>query len=381
MHRSRRRGPLHRPRPAALPDADLGQALKPEQVLDVRCGAEALRTLQDHGLQASGIRVMVGASGGPKWLVLKGLDDYLVDGFFADCDHPIHLLGSSIGTWRFACYAQKDPRAALQRFADAYVGAQLLAKPTPADVTKVCRDILNQVLGQNGVSEILQHPLFFNHIVTVRGRHLITRDARGLLLLGLGLGALANLIDRRLLHYFFERVVFARPGPSARFHDLTDIATRIAPLESGNLFDALMASASIPGVLQPVRGIAEAPAGTYYDGGVLDYHFDIPFHDRDGIVFYPHFYPHIKPGWFDKALHWRGHTEAHYANVLLVAPSREFVAGLPYGKIPDRKDFVKMSDPDRRDYWRKVLDESRRLGDAFHELRDRQDFAAVAKPL
>lgn len=347
----------------------------------MRCGPEALHTLENGGLQASSVRVMVGASGGPKWLVLKGLDDYLAGSFFRDCEQPIHLLGSSIGTWRFACYAQQDPVAALQRFADAYVEAHLKDKPTPAEVTGVCRDILAEVLGPDGVAQILGHPFFFNHVVTVRGRHLITRDSRALLLVGLCLGAIANLADRRLLHYFFERVLFAKPGPAARFHQLTDIATKVVPLKDQNLFDALMASASIPGVLSPVRGIDGAPAGTYYDGGVLDYHFDIPFHDRDGIVFYPHFYPHIKPGWFDKALHWRGHTAEHYANVLLVSPSADFVSGLPFGKIPDRKDFGRMPDEERRTYWRKVIDESRRLGDAFHELLQRQAFAEIARPL
>ncbi len=355
--------------------------MKAEQVLEVRAGPEARRTIAEHGLHADQVRVMVGASGGPKWLVLNGLDRYLASEFFAGCTQPIHLLGSSIGTWRFACYAQADPVAAIQRFEDAYLEQTYSDKPTAAEISDEAWKILDHVLGQEGSREILEHPFFYSNIVAVRARHLVARDHPALMWLGLGLGALANMVHRRLLHFFFERAVFARPGASARFHRLSDLATRILPLHRDNLPKALMASASIPGVLQPVRQIPGAPDGTYYDGGVTDYHFDIPFHDSEGIVFYPHFYGHIKPGWFDKALHWRGHTAEHYANVLLVAPSAEFVAGLPHGRIPDRKDFLRMDNAERLRCWKQVIGESRRLGDAFQELHQRQGFAEIARPM
>ena len=350
--------------------------------LEVRAGPDALRMLRNHGLRPADVRVMVGASGGPKWLVLNGLDRHLMTHFLPALQEPVHLLGSSIGTWRFACWAQADPLAALERFEAAYLAQRYPARVTPQLVTDTGYEILDALLGDTGAGEILANTRLRTNIVTVRARHLVQADHRFLMLLGLTFGALSNIVTRRLLGLSFERVLFhVRSEVPARFHRLTDLPTRNVLLSPANLRSALMASASIPGVLAAVRGIPGAPHGTYYDGGVTDYHFDIPFHQSDGLVFYPHFYPRITPGWFDKLLRWRGPSREHYRNVLLIAPSAEFVAALPHGKIPDRNDFVRLDDDARTDYWHKVIDASRALGDAFGELFERQRFAEVARPL
>ncbi len=351
-------------------------------VLDVRGGPDAIRMLREHGLRPGDVRVIVGASGGPKWLVLNGLDRHLLQHFVPDLQGPVHLLGSSIGTWRFACWAQADPLAALDRFEEAYLAQRYPEKVTAQLVTEEGYRILDHLLGEQGIREILDNARLRTNIVTVRGRHLVQADHRFLMLLGLVIGALSNLATRRLLGLSFERILFhVRSEVPARFHRLTDLPTRNVVLTQANLRSALMASASIPGVLAAVRGIPGAPPGTYYDGGVTDYHFDIPFHQSDGLVFYPHFYPRITPGWFDKLLHWRGPARDHYRNVLLVAPSAEFVASLPHGKIPDRNDFHKLDDEARLKYWRKVIDASRALGDAFGELLEKQEFGARVRPL
>jgi hypothetical protein len=109
-----------------------------------------------------------------------------------------------------------------------------------------------------------------------------------------------------------------------------------------------------------------APAGVYRDGGVADYHFGEDIDPSDGIALYPHFYPHLVPGWFDKALHWR--RVRGLRRVVLLSPSAEHVAALPNGRIPDRGDFVRMSDSERVAAWRRVVELSARLGDAFGEL-------------
>ncbi len=351
-------------------------------VLDVRAGPDALRALENHGLRPGDVRVMVGASGGPKWLVLNGLDRHLMQHFLPAMQAPVHLLGSSIGTWRFACWAQENPLAAYGRFQEAYLAQRYPEKVTARQITEKSYQILDHLLGETGIAEILDNRRLRSNIVTVRGRHLVQADHKFLLMLGLTFGAISNLAMRRLLGLSFERVLFhSRSETPARFHRLSDLPTRNVVLTPANLRSALMASASIPGVLAAVRGIPGAPHGTYYDGGVTDYHFDIPFHQSDGLVFYPHFYPRITPGWFDKMLRWRGPSREHYRNVLLVAPSASFVASLPHGKIPDRNDFFKLDDEARVAYWQQVIDASQALGDAFGELMERQRFAAVARPL
>ena len=87
-------------------------------------------------------------------------------------------------------------------------------------------------------------------------------------------------------------------------------------------------------------------------------------------MLYPHFTDRVIPGWFDKTLPWRRACPTRLQDVLLLAPSKEYLARLPYGKLPDRNDFKRfMGDaPSRQKYWRATMDESRRLGDEFLEL-------------
>jgi hypothetical protein len=117
----------------------------------------------------------------------------------------------------------------------------------------------------------------------------------------------------------------------------------------------------------------------YRDGGVADYHFGTEVDPEDGLALYPHFFPHLVPGWFDKAFAAR-RTRGLRRTVVLT-PSDEFVASLPNGKIPDRKDFVAMRDEDRRKAWKTVVRRSRELGDAFSDLVESGRMAAAVEPL
>ena len=68
-------------------------------------------------------------------------------------------------------------------------------------------------------------------------------------------------------------------------------------------------------------------------------------------------------------------------NVLVVSPSDEFVAKLPYGKIPDRNDFVKLPYKERVRYWSVVIQESQRLGDEFLEQVNSGRVRETVQPL
>ncbi|MCM2329470.1 MAG: hypothetical protein NDI88_16435, partial [Lysobacter sp.] len=85
------------------------------------------------------------------------------------------------------------------------------------------------------------------------------------------------------------------------------------------------------------------------------------------------------PGWLDKALPWRRARGPWLDNVVLVSPSREYLAGLPFGKLPDRNDFKRFeSDYDGRTaYWSRAIAESARLGDEFLAFAERPDPARV----
>ena len=119
-----------------------------------------------------------------------------------------------------------------------------------------------------------------------------------------------------------------------------------------------------------IPDIPGAPKGIYRDGGILDYHPAFPLcQGREGFILYPHFYPEITPGWFDKKLSGRRAAGTLIDRTILVAPSPEFVAGLPYGRIPDRKDFTRFHGRDevRFKVWKNVTEQSLKLGEAFLE--------------
>ncbi len=130
-----------------------------------------------------------------------------------------------------------------------------------------------------------------------------------------------------------------------------------------------MASGSIPLVLRGVKEIDGAPKGTYRDGGIIDYHLDINF-STEKLVLYPHFFPSIKPGWFDKNLKNRNANIKNYHNVVMITPSQTHVESLPYKKISDRTDFQNLDNRARQRYWQTVLDKSQLMAKDLKTLVD-----------
>jgi len=141
-----------------------------------------------------------------------------------------------------------------------------------------------------------------------------------------------------------------------------------ADLNHDNLKPALLASGSIPFVMRGIRDIPGAPPGIYRDGGAVDYHLDVPYGlEGNGIVLFPHYTDRIIPGWLDKKLTWRKPSPNNMADILLVAPSPEFVSRLPLGKISDRNDFYRFAGNDRGrfGYWQKVSEAGKELAEDF----------------
>lgn len=349
--------------------------------LTLRAGPAALAIVRERGLRAEDIDVVPGASGGAKWLALAGLDRFLFGEFLQQPrTRPLHLIGSSIGSWRMACLAQRDPVAALARGHHAYIHEQRYSpRPTTREVTEVLTRALDLLLGPTGVDEILSHPWARLHVITAEGRGLAASERRLLLTAGLAIAAAGNLLARRTLALQMRRCIFHSAGDETPFAHLSDLPTTHVPLTRDNLRAALLASGSIPLLLEGVK-IPGTPRGVYWDGGVLDYHLDLDFGAGDGLVLYPHFYAHVVPGWFDKGLRWRLACGANFRRALLVAPSDAFVAALPGGKIPDRRDFHGMSEAERMRRWQAVVDASARLGDELRELLATGRLADAVQP-
>lgn len=348
--------------------------------LVLTAGRRAFDRLQEQGLRPGLVHAMLAASGGPKGLMLLELDRYLATEFFPQSAQPVDVLGTSIGAWRLLNYTQADPAAALERFRHFYFSQQYSAKPSRAEVTAEAGRMLAGMLGAHGAREVAENPRFRLHVIAARGKGGAASEGRARLAGAMGLLALGNLATPAAPYWWFERVLFRHREGAFPWHDSQPLAAT-AELTADNVFPALLATGSIPLVLNGIRDIPGAPEGLYRDGGLTDYHLAVPLAPREGIVLYPHFFPRVVPGWFDKALRWRVPDAAHFDDVLIVSPSREFIAGLPHGRIPDRTDFTRFSPDERLRYWSQVLDATRRLADDFHDLASTGRWRDVLRPL
>ncbi len=349
--------------------------------LDLYAGKSAIKQIQQFGIQPDLFDFMLGASGGPKWFVLAGIDRVIFSEFFARRNKPLDIIGSSAGAFRFSCFAQQNPLAAINRLADAYSKVTYSDKPSTREITLSSLELLSYVLGDDGIAEIIENPIIKAHFIVARCKGLTKFENKPLQMTGLAASAGVNAVKRKWLEKFFERYVFSHPTSDLQIGDPNAMPTYSVELAKDNLAQALLASGSIPVVIEGVENINGAPKGMYRDGGIIDYHFDLTFGPAKGLTFYPHFYPKPIPGWFDKSLKNRLPHKESYDKVLMLVPSEEFIASLPYGKIPDRKDFENMPAEQRIPYWQKVISESDRLGEAFMKMVNDPDIANKVKPL
>jgi hypothetical protein len=348
-------------------------------VLEIYAGERARTAIAKNGFHADLFTSLLGASGGPKWFSLYGLDKYLFGEFFKERETELNLIGSSAGAFRAACFAQKDPIAAIERFAKSYSETVYPEKPKPRDITDKAELLLQEVLAENGVDEIVNNRIFKAHFIVAKANGLVQYENKFLQGLGLAKSYIGNRLDRKHLKNQYERFIFHTPSSALVLDDPDGIPTRHVRLSKENLMPALLASGSIPMVMAGIKNIPGAPLGMYRDGGVIDYHFDVDIKNQ-GLTLYPHFGPIPKPGWFDKSSK-RVARNAHYDRTVIICPSREFVASLPYGKIPDRTDFVELDAQTRMTYWRKVLSETERMAEQFAQLVEEGEVAGFIKPL
>lgn len=358
--------------------------------LHIHAGPKALAHLRQHGLRPQDISIVAGAAGGPKGLILQALDQWLFGTWLPSAPRERMLIGASIGAWRMAAACHADPAAAFQRLGALYCEQRYPHKPSAQYVSQVCATLLDDYLGGHE-TEVVSHPHHRLQILTVRGRKLLNAPRRGLTTLaGFTAATLANTVSRDRLAHHLERVVIGDPRDPALWlkakFDAFD--THFAPLTADNVAQALLASGTLPFIMKPVVDVRHAPRGTYWDGGLIDYHLELPYsrvadEPDGGLVLYPHFTDHIVPGWFDKTLPWRragrGPNRGWLDNVILLSPSPAFLQTLTRNKLPDRKDFMYYGlDHDLRvKNWKLDIGESERLRDELASFVANPDMRRV----
>jgi hypothetical protein len=358
----------------------------------LRGGPLAIEHIRQHGLQAADIAAIPAAAGGPKGLILQALDQWLFGEWLNSAPRQRSLIGASIGAWRMAAASMPDPAKGFARLGDLYCRQSYPLKPSSTHVTTVILELLKEFLGGHE-QDIVQQKLNRLHILTSKGRGLLHEPRHGLhVKAGFVAASLSNIGARSQLARHMERVIISDQRDELLWlkTKFDAFATEFCALGTDNLRIALLASGTLPLIMDPVGHIPNTPRGTYWDGGLIDYHLALPYsrlsqRAPNDLVLYPHFTDHIIPGWLDKAFAWRragkGKNRHWLDNLLLIAPSPEFIRSLPREKMPDRKDFTfhSKNHPLRIQEWRHAIGESERLRDAFAAFVTKPD-AALIRP-
>lgn len=347
-------------------------------------GKNVWERIRDRGLHPDDVTVVAGAAGAAKWLIISELDKVIFSQWFKDRVKPLHLYGTSIGSWKLASAALSDPVSAIDALAEAYTEQRYNGRITPQRVKEECRKIMDACFPKQRVAEILSHPVMRFNLTAVRCRGAAGSEKTSIQVLGLALGWLLNRVNRGLLALFFERAFFYDPREEPPFFEKSEFPIQRVPLNGDNFPHALMATSSIPLVMRGIRDISGAQTGVYRDGGILDYHpASFSPQEDQGIILYPHFSTRLIPGWFDKTLNGRNADPEHMRNMLMLVPSPEFVARLPLGRIPDRADFKAFDgrDTERIAFWKDATVEGRRLADDFMESVLSGSIRAKVRPL
>lgn len=351
--------------------------------LTLKAGPTALAAIQSGPLTADRVGAVAGAAGGPKFLLLSALDQYLFGDWLGGSDHPLPLIGSSIGAWRFAAACASDPVATQQRMAEAYIAQSYSAKPDRVEITATIRRALVAFMDETVMDNVLAHPRYRLHALTVRSKNVTATDRRWPLAAGAALAGACNVVSRASLARYFERVDFAAGGVPIRWAG-DGMPTRTVALTRDNIFDAVFASGNVPLVMNGVVDPVGAPPGIYRDGGITDYHIDQPILAADSerpIVLMPHYADRLIPGWLDKRLSWRRPRFAEHT--LMVGPGPKTLDLLVGRDVPQRRDFYTFAGDDgaRQRAWQQAVDAGRAMRDAFGNLMANHTLARYVKPL
>lgn len=350
----------------------------------LRAGAGAAAELQHHGLSPDSLAAFGAPAGGPKFFIQAHLDRFLFAQWLPQRREPLPAFGSSIGAFRLLAAAHRDPHAASERLVQAYCAQHYQRKPDAREITRQVMLILDALLLPDDVDYILRHPWLQLNLLTTRCRGLSANRQPALQALGFALAFASNLRARKHLASRFERCVFQNHTPAPAVLGIDAFRTNACTLTPANLAAVTLASGTIPLMMETCRDIPQGPSGAHIDGGMIDYHMDLPLQPdatKKGILFITHYEQRVVSGWFDKGLKQR--QPQHSDRLLVLSPAPEVVAKLPGGKIPCRQDFKIYHGRDRQRLaaWQAALTVSEDISGAFQHMLSAGTVADQLRPL
>jgi hypothetical protein len=345
-----------------------------------RCllGQQARTDLERAGGAPDAFRLLLAASGGPRWLGLVGIDRALTRFLKRRDSGRLPLLGASSGAWRVAAMACDDDGAAYDELEEAYISQRYEGKPTPQQVSETVRAYLSDIFTADRLRHAIERSPFQANLTTAILKK--EKPSKGRLLASFAGLPLLNALDRNLLSLVLERGLFsAGPPPDGSPLDQglawDSFPTRKIALEESNFVPALLASGSIPLVLAGIDAIPGAGPGHHLDGGLLDYHFEV---ESGGPVVYPHFSADPLPGWLDRFPPFRRLSASARSHMCLLIPSQEQLSRYPGQLYPSRVDFTRLSNDQRIRRWRATVKENQAMERELTACLEAGDLLAVA---
>jgi len=324
-------------------------------------GTNAASLLRTTGLLPGLLRGALGPATGPRWLGWAALDRALLSLMVPNRDGRAFILhGGSAGAFRWTALSAAEPRRTHEELTERYLTSCPRPQQTPGELSELYRTLLTDLFSHQAQA-LLGHPERELRIVTTRVTGPLRRtDHRATF--GLLCSAVLSGLSPQGDPPWTERCVFSR--------NASDPGRRLTP---ENLVSVLLASGSVPGYMAPVR-LDGTLGEAFLDGGLVEYHLG---RDTavDGVWLMIHHTPQLLSRWFDRFLPWARRPDL--SNLLLLVPSRDYVAGLPHGVLPTRDDFMRHRNaPTRRiSAWREATKRSELLARAFE--RDLESGALI----
>ena len=329
-----------------------------------RCllGTKARQQLLKTNSSPDTFSLMLAASGGPRWVGLVGIDRALRE-FLKQrsTPHPFPLLGASSGAWRMAALSCDDNDQTYEHLLQEYIGQRYEGSPTAKEVSDVCRSYIHRVFTAERAEFALHNKRFqLNFTTAVMKRE---RPSKKRTALSVGLAFSLNAIARKHLARCYTRGLFSvlpHPANSPLDGGWDGLPTAQIALTPDNFQQGLMASGSIPLVLEGESSIQGGPRGHHLDGGLVDYHFELE--SANGPILYPHFAADPIPGWMDRFPPKRRISARAREQLCIVMPSEELLSKYPTGDFPCRHDFRRFSNDQRIKLWTQTAKLTEKLG-------------------
>src|SRR5690606_36513126 len=174
--------------------------------LTIRAGHLARELILEQGLQPEQVDIVPGAAGGPKGIGIQGLDQAISGEFFARAPQRRTLVGSSIGSWRFASIAARGAKQGTERLAELYTHLYFDNKMTRQQVSDICRGMLLDLV-QGKEADLVQHPDYQLAVILVKAQRICQSD-KALPLLASVAGIVgATAVARKHSRHFMQRVI------------------------------------------------------------------------------------------------------------------------------------------------------------------------------